>query len=263
MSYDTATLRALLDGPVPVLVRTRGGLGAAATSALLVLACLGLATYVGAKLYHNLTVIAPSSAYLQSDLHSVASPTSGRVTFIADPGPVQAGEPILGIETASGKTVFVDASANTTVVSQDVTLDTRVARGTPILGTASGEPALFLEAIVGREDAFQIAQGATLFYTVLGDAGAVSRTVLVAPGEAIVTALPPANPRQVGQFFRVKLEVPRDGVLHQITAIDVRFETKLQDRVASKLIGLRVPNALAHSIASPFGVFSANEGGIR
>lgn len=250
MAADVAAYNALLEGPATAFAPASERHGRGAASAALLVGCLLLAGYVGTRLYHEITVITPEAAYLSSELHPIMSPASGRVVFLADPGSAEAGEPVFGIETATGKTVFVDAPDSTTIVGQQAAAGGRIERGAPVLTTASGNPTLYLRMVVPRSDAFRIGAGAVLHYTTLEADHPVERSMTLDAARVLATPLPADPARVQDPLFVLRVPVGSDGVIHTGASAVVSIDLGLRDGVESALSRLGLPPDLATHLAA-------------
>lgn len=251
-----AALRPLMATVVAAPAR-RPRLGAAL---LLVGLCLMLGAYVGARLYHKATTITPVFATLASDVQTIASPTSGRLAFVTDAGNAVAGEPILGVETANGRTVLIDATRDQMIVGAEAEIGARVRRGDPLLAVADGHPAVRVTAIVSREESELLLGGATARFTILGAAG---ETISLPIGAENIELRSVVNPAGVAlpPAMEVTFEMPDNGVVYRRTPLALTFELTLAQRVEQLLSGFGVPRVAAAAVTAPLGWLSPNNGG--
>ncbi|HEY9009854.1 MAG TPA: hypothetical protein VIN06_02445 [Devosia sp.] len=200
-------------------------------------ACVILGAYVAGRLWDKLATIEPRMAYLATEATTLLSPTSGRISFIEGQGTVEAGQPVLGIETTSGKSLLIDAPGDVEIVSGEKHFGDRVKRGDPLLAYAQPDAPLYLHAIVDREQAFRLASGVRVRYARLDTQ---SDTVVfdVAAEDLAIRAL-----RSDGhsQLYEVRVKVTAvDGEQHRALPVSVRFEQDFGTSLAQSLgaIGL-------------------------
>jgi hypothetical protein len=199
---------------------------------LAIAACVVLGAYVGLRLLDKLTFIDARVAYLATDVTTLLSPTSGRVTFLENLGSVEAGQPAVGIETTSGKSLLIDAPDDVDVVAAEKTVGDRVKRGDPLLAYALPDAPLYLHAVVDRDQAFRIAEGTRVHYARLGDASTAT-TLDVPASDLRVRALPAGTG---GQLYEVRIPVAAGDEQFRALPVQLRFE---QDFVSSVSDALR------------------------
>lgn len=244
---DVALMRSALEGKVIEPVKKRAG--RVISTLFLVVACIVLGTYVGSRLYHALVTTVPRVAYLATEVSIIASPTSGRLAFAAGEGAISAGEPVVGVENARGKTVLLDATDAVRVVSLEQRIGAHVKRGDPVLTVAAADPAVYLVAIVSREQAFQLASGTTVHYALLDASAPRSQKLFVPAGGLMLTALPAtlgADP-----LFEVRVRIEGSDLLARAAPVSVEFEQSLSDRTSAVLVGFGVPATTSAALLTP------------
>jgi hypothetical protein len=248
-SLDAGSLRALAGAAQPRARRARRARG----RTLLVVACLVLGAYVGLRLWEKVTTIEPRIAWLATDTATLLSPTSGRVSFVETLGAIQSGQPVVGIETNSGRSLLIDAPGNVDIVSAERTEGQRVKRGDPLLAYAEPNAPLYLYALVDREQAFRLAGGAHVRYSRL-DTGSAAVTFDAAPTDLHIRALPADHGHQL---YEVRVPVAAGEEQFRALPVHLRFEQDLQSSVIESLRSIGLPDLLvqgAEAAASLTGV---------
>lgn len=225
---DAETLRGLVTPVGPGHARPAAR---SRTSILALAACLLLAGYVGLRLWDKAISIEPRVAYLATEVTTLLSPTSGRVTFVQSPGAVEAGQPAIGIETPSGKNLLLDAPAEVDLVAADKAVGERVKRGDPLLAYAQPGAPLYLHAVVDRDQAYRIAGGTRVRYARL-DASATPVVLDVAAADLHIRALPGDG---TSQLYEIRIPVTAGSEQFRAMPVQMRFE---QDPVAAFLHAL-------------------------
>ncbi|RYE85650.1 MAG: hypothetical protein EOP19_08960 [Hyphomicrobiales bacterium] len=241
LTLDPSRLRSLV---TPVAPAATTGRRHTRTQLLAVAACIILAAYVGVRLWDKMTTVVPRVAFLATDVTTLLSPTSGRISFIEPNGAVEAGQPAVGIQTTSGKSLLIDAPGNVEIVSGEKTVGDRIKRGDPLLAYAEPGAQLYLRAVVDRDQAFRIAGGTQVRYSRL-DTPSQSVTRDVPAGDLHIRALP-FN----GQQHLYEVRIPIEGGDEQFRALPVslRFQQSLP---ASLLQSLRAIGLLAGAAPLP------------
>jgi hypothetical protein len=229
-------LSALVTPHTPVAVRRRGR---PRYQWLAVLACVVLGGYVGLRLWNKVTTIEPRVAYLATEVTTLLSPTSGRITFVEATGPVDAGQPTIGLETTSGKSLLIDAPGRVDIVAAEKSVGERVKRGDPLLAYAQPDAPAYLYAIVDRDQAFRIATGTRVSYSRLDAAGDPVRFA-VAAADLHVRALPHEGDHQL---FEVRIPIVSSEQFRALP-VRLRFEQDPISGLAHTLRTIGVPDAL-------------------
>lgn len=235
------TLRSLVTPVGPQAERRRSPAG----KLIAIVACVVLGAYVSVRLLDKLTFIDARVAYLATDVTTLLSPTSGRVTFLENLGSVEAGQPAVGIETTSGKSLLIDAPGNVDIVAAEKTVGDRVKRGDPLIAYALPDAPLYLHAVVDRDQAFRIAEGTRVHYARLGDAS-TAVTVDVPAGDLHVRALPAGK---AGQLYEVRIPITAGDEQFRALPVQLRFEQGLVSSLADALRTLGLPEPLLDGLA--------------
>jgi hypothetical protein len=218
---------------------------------LLTLLCLALAAYDLSRLYHSAVTITPRVAFLATEVSTINSPTSGRLTFVAEPGEIATGEPVIGIENARGKTILVDATADARVISQDHIIGDRVRRGDPLLAIADRDPPVYLSAILSREQAFDLTHGVVARYALL-DGGPPTITEIFVPGEAFtLTVLDGSNRAGEAPLYQVRFKIEAKDVLTRGAPVYLEFQRTLGDSVGTSLTAAGLPPIAIAALLRP------------
>ena len=205
---------------------------------LVVLGCVVLGAYVGIRLWDKITTIEPRIAYLATEVTTLLSPTSGRVSFVEGVGAVEPGQPAVGLETTSGKSLLIDAPGNVDIVAAEKNVGDRVKRGDPLLAYALPNAPLYLHAVVDREQAFRLASGTPLRYERL-DASSGSISLDVAAADLHVRALPPDAGHQL---YDVRIPITSGEEHHRALPVRLRFEQDLTTSIAGVLRAIGLPS---------------------
>lgn len=237
---DRALLAAAALGQLDGLVTPYAGAGVRQRRSRhllpMVLACLVLGAYVSVRLWDKITTIEPRVAYLATEVTTLLSPTSGRVSFVEAVGPVESGQPAIGLETTSGKSLLIDAPGNVDIVAAEKAVGERVKRGDPLLAYAPPDAPLYLHAVVDREQAFRLAAGTRVRYERL-DAATGSTTVDVPASDLHIRALPREGDHQL-----FEIRIPLAGEEHyRALPVRVRFEQDLAFNVIDALRATGIP----------------------
>jgi hypothetical protein len=218
---------------------------------LLAMLCLALAAYDLSKLYHAAVTITPRVAFLATEVSTINSPTSGRLTFIAEPGEITTGEPVIGIENAGGKTILVDATTDAQVISRDHMIGDRVRRGDPLLAIADRDPPVYLSAILSREQAFDLTHGVIARYALL-DGGPPSVTETFVPGEAFtLKALDGETRAGEAPLYQVRFKIDAKDVLTRGAPVYLEFQRTLGDSVGTGLTAAGLPQIAITTLLRP------------
>ena len=229
LTMDPARMRGMV-GPAPAPRAARQRRTRATLLALV--ACLVLGSYVGYRLWNKVTTIEPRMAWLATEVTTLLSPTSGRITFIEAPGAVEPGQPAIGIETTTGRSLLIDAPGAVDIVAGEKSVGDRIKRGDPLLAYAQPDAPLYLRAIVDREQAFRIAGGTHLRYNRLDTPSDVITTAV--PAEDLHVRALPFDGHQ--RLYEVRIPVANTGEQFRALPVALRFE---QDLASSLLQGLR------------------------
>lgn len=126
---------------------------------LVVLASLGLATYVAAAAYEKLYVVQASSASVATDLVAVESPAAGKVFFQPQPldAEVQVGEPLLTITTGSGSAISIDSPCKCVIKERLADSQAWARSGQPLMKLAPVDAEPYVKAYIRFEDALKVA----------------------------------------------------------------------------------------------------------
>jgi hypothetical protein len=255
-AVDASLLRQMTDAPARPLPAKRSAGGSMATLIVGIL-CLAAGAYVAERLYFAATTIVPRTAYLSTAVSSMASPTSGQISFLAEIGPVRSGEPVFGVDTNNGKTIFVDAAADIEIVSQSIRLGAHVTRGGAVLAVAAPDPTTYLEAVVTREEAFRLGHGTVASYLVLGDENAVRAEVQIAPGAISATPIVDELGRSIDQLYKVRVPVESEGKLYSLAPVELSYRQTVTARGRAVLEGLGASEAVSSLLLAPFGWLSS------
>jgi len=228
LTLDPARMRAMV-GPAPVARAERHRHTRARLLALA--ACLILGSYVGYRLWTKVTTIEPRVAWLATEATTLLSPTSGRITFIEPPGAVESGQPAIGIQTSTGKSLLIDAPGTVEIIAGEKSVGDRVKRGDPLLAYAQPGAPLYLRAIIDREQAFRIASGTRVRYSRL-DSLSDAVTLTVSAADLHVRALPFDGHQRL---YEVRIPIAAEDEQFRALPVSVRFE---QDLASSLLHGL-------------------------
>lgn len=200
-------------------------------------ACTILGVYVGVRLWDKVATIEPRMAYLATEATTLLSPTSGRISFIEAQGRVEAGQPVVGIETTSGKSLLIDAPGDVEIVAGEKDPGDRVKRGDPLLAYAQPDAPLYLHAVLDREQAFRLASGLRVRYARLDTPSETVAFDVSAP-ELTIRALPSEGHQRL---YEVRVRVAAaGGEQHRALPVSARFEQNLGASLAQSLraIGL-------------------------
>lgn len=231
---DAEALRALV---TPVDPHHGSAARRSRVTLLALAACALLAGYVGLRLWDKVTGIEPRVAWLATEVTTLLSPTSGRVTFVQPLGAVDAGQPAIGIETPSGKTLLLDAPAEVDLVAADKAVGERVKRGDPLLAYAHPDAPLYLHAVVDRDQAYRIAGGTRVRYARL-DASAAPVVLDVAAADLHIRALPHDGR---GQLYQVRIPVTAGSEQFRAMPVQMRFEQPPLAALAHALGAVALP----------------------
>ncbi|MEN0087484.1 MAG: HlyD family secretion protein, partial [Pseudomonadota bacterium] len=105
-----------------------------------------------------------SAAWVTTGGSAIASPSGGSVVYIAPVedmgGVLQEGAPMVGLTSATGRSIAVDAPLSGRVLSTDVKIGDRIRRG-DVLFQLAGDGVPRLVALVSQRQAVRLGQGAT------------------------------------------------------------------------------------------------------
>jgi hypothetical protein len=247
---DRALLAAAASGRLDALVtpataratrrrRTRAGM-------LAILVIIALGGYVGVRLWSKTTSIEPRIAYLATEVTTLLSPTSGRVSFVEDLGPVDQGQPAVGLETTSGKSLLIDAPGNVDIVAAEKAVGERVKRGDPLLAYAKPDAPLYLRAVVDHEQAFRIAAGTTVSYSRI-DTPADTVRFEAAAADLHIRALPAEGDHQL---YEIRIPLPAGEEQFRALPVHLRFEQDLAASLIEALRSIGLPGALLDGLAA-------------
>ncbi len=235
LTLDPARMRSIVTPAAPATAmrrrRTRSQL-------LAIGAVVVLGAYVGLRLWDKIATIEPRVAWLATEVTTLLSPTSGRVSFIEPNGAVEPGQPAVGIETTTGRSLLIDAPGNVEIVSGEKAVGDRVKRGDPLLAYALPDAPLYLRAVVDREQAFRIASGTHVRYARL-DASADAVHLDVPATDLHIRALP-FNGHQ--HLYEVRIPVTGGGEQFRALPVSLRFE---QGLASGLMQGLRAIGLLS------------------
>lgn len=230
---DLALIRSAFVG-VPASASGRRG-SSLILRTLLVALIVALGLYDAMRLYHAAVTITPRIAFLATEVSTINAPTSGTLAFVAGKGLIGEGEPVIGIENARGKTILVDAAEDAQVISAEHAIGDRVRRGDPLLAVAPANPPVYVSAVVSREQAFQLAHGATAHYALL-DGGLPQTIDLFVPGDQIsLTVLAETGSGNDAPLYQARFRIDAEDVLTRGAPVYLEFERSLSDSLAASL----------------------------
>ena len=235
LTLDPARMRTLVTPAAPPVAASRRR---SSTQLLAIGAVIVLGAYVGLRLWDKVTAVEPRLAYLATEVTTLLSPTSGRIAFIEPPGAVEPGQPAIGIETTSGKSLLIDAPGNVEIVAGEKSVGDRIKRGDPLLAYAQPDAQLYLHAVIDREQAFRIAGGTHVRYSRL-DAPSDSVGLDVPASDLHIRALPFDGHQRL---YEVRIPIASDDEQFRALPVSLRFEQSLPASLAQ---GLRTIGLLA------------------
>jgi len=235
LTLDPARMRALVTPASPPIAAARRH---TRSQLLAVGAVVVLGAYVGLRLWDKVTVVEPRLAFLATEVTTLLSPTSGRITFIEQPGAVEPGQPAIGIGTTSGKSLLIDAPGNVEIVAGEKSVGDRIKRGDPLLAYAHPNAPLYLHALVDREQAFRIAGGTRIRYSRL-DAQSETASIDVPASDLHIRTLPFDGHQRL---YEVRIPVASGAEQFRALPVALRFEQSLPSILAQ---GLRAIGLLA------------------
>lgn len=238
--FAPEALRALVTAAEPTDTPRRR---ATRARALALVTCTLLGAYVGVRLWDKITGITPRVAYLATDVTTLLSPTSGRVTFVEALGAVEAGQPAVGIETTSGKSLLIDAPGSVDIVAAEKQVGERVKRGDPLLAYAQPDAGLYLHAVVDRDQAFRVATGTRIRYARL-DASSAPVVIDVPAADLDIRALPADRGTEL---YEVRIPLPASAEQFRALPVQLRFEQDPITAIGHALSALGLPVAFAPS----------------
>jgi hypothetical protein len=245
---DLALVQSAFAAEPEVLPKPR--LGRLVLRLILALVCIGLAAYDLVRLYHAAVTITPRVAFVSTEVSTITAPTSGTLAFIAGAGPISAGEPVIGIENARGKTVLVDAQEDARVVTTQHRIGERIRRGDALLAVAAPNPPVYVSAIVTREQAFALSRAVTAHYALL-DGGAPARIELtLAPGDVLLNTVSTANAGEA-PLYQARFRIDADDLLARGAPVYLEFERSLSDAVAAQLASAGISGETSAMLLRP------------